>query len=172
MRYAHTKHVCVHLQDCCFTQEPQSGEFKAKWGTWKYLKVSLRNWRSCRCRVTGFKWQQTLLKAMSHLHISKACIMQNVVLHRALHPLIQEREFFAKMLLCHHHTSAYLLSLPWLSWLPKGGRRVELNVCFGESNGKLFSGETKSVMFYLSDTCWLDLNVSISLLPSLSGNKR
>jgi len=44
----------------------------------------------------------TLLKATSHLHISKACIMQSIVLGRASHPLIQGRDFFAKMLLCHH----------------------------------------------------------------------
>lgn len=95
MRYAHTKHVCVHLQDRCFTQESQSGEFKTKRGTWKYLKVSLRNSRSCKCSH-WFQMAATLLKATSHLHISKACIMQSIVLPRASHPLIQGRDFFCK----------------------------------------------------------------------------
>lgn len=43
-----------------------------------------------------------LLKPTLYLHTSKARVVQNTVLHRALHPPISEKEFFTRMPLCHH----------------------------------------------------------------------
>lgn len=58
------------------------------------------------------------------------------------------------------------------SWSLWATRRSGCIVWFGEWDSKLFGGEIKTTMFYLGETCWLDLSVSISPLLSHTGNKR
>lgn len=73
-----------------------------------------------------------LLKPTLHLHASKAHVMQNMVLHRALQtappPPMPEKDFFTRMPLCHHqrilpHPAYTLGSL-------RGSRRSGLIVWF------------------------------------------
>lgn len=164
-----TKHVCSSLRDHWFTQESQSGEFKTKWGIWKYLKVSPRNSRLHKYSH-WFQMAAALLKPTLHLHTSKACVLQNMVLHRhCTTPNTRER-FFYKDASLHHQC---IPTHPTYTLLFTQRQQEVWAYCLVLArDGKPFGGETKIVMFYLGDTCWLDLSISTSPLLSHMGNKR
>lgn len=107
-----------------------------------------------------------LFKPTLHWHSSKACVMQNMVLHGALHPPIKKERFFLQRCHCQRILSECILFTQ---------RQQEVwDYCLvWESDSKFFGGETKPVIFYLGGRCWGDV-ASIFASPLLLhiGNKR
>lgn len=106
----------------------------------------------------------TLLKPTLHLHASKAHIMQNTVLQRALQtPPPPEKDFFTRMPLCHHqrilpHPAYTLGSL-------RGSRRSGLIVWFWKEMANSLVRKQKQGCFI-----WVIHVDLISVSPLLSSH--